>query len=438
MSTHNDIEMRYDRLEARIALVQGRKCDKYDYLISVFCGCIAGIVDSIFVGAAGESILGRWTDAGADKVIKKLARLSGWKPDSAKSETIGNAINFFERRYPVNYDQQYGQAVGNILDMRAQNHHIKSLAHAPDIFGMVFSVMDQLTGSSHFLDNGRLIVFDTQTSMLKGYGNPVAMVFAGVCNWFWHCISDFAGSSNRTDNLSNRGSGIPIPFFELLQLCDFGEIKAAPSEEAMGLADFSVKLFESGYDARFGITMAFPMLICDLMIRFLWGIKQRFYHKKHWKECIPNDRHAELRVMLIVGNGTLCVIDGVDAAIRSGGNAISFFLHFNIVAWFKLSIRVLKEIQMRYDFSYEDLQIQFEYLNHQMQIYLERLKSIDYEDYRKQMIALGEIAVLIGLSEEDASERMGEYIEARHIETDFQDYDRFCECMLDPNKTIKW
>ena len=39
------------------------KCDKYDYLIAIGTGAIAGIVDIMFVGSPTDSKLGKWTDA---------------------------------------------------------------------------------------------------------------------------------------------------------------------------------------------------------------------------------------------------------------------------------------------------------------------------------------------------------------------------------------
>lgn len=435
----DDIVMKYDKLQVRIAMAQGRKCDKYDYLIAIFCGAVAGIIDSVFVGVPGKGILGKWTDASTDSVIKVLAKKHGWAPRS-DSETIGNAIKYFENKYPVNYDQSYGQAAGQLLGMSARNHHIKSLAHAPDIIGLLFSVLDQFTDTSHFLDNGRLITFDTQTSSLRGCNNPYAKIFAGICNWFWHIISDFAGSSNRAEGLMNRGSGVSIPFFEMFQLCDFGEFTYAKSAgtETVTLADFSVKLFEEGYDARFGLTMALPLLLNDLIIRFLWGMKQKFYHKKQWKDCIPGKEHPDLRLMLIVGNATLCLIDGLDAGIRSKGNLLNFFLHFNMIAWFKLSVRIFKEIQIRFNFSYEDMKLQFEYLNYQMQAYLEQLKSIDYDGYYKQLAELDGLACLLEVDIERASSYMSDYIEAHNIETDFQDFDTFFSCIDNSDGIIKW
>lgn len=428
----NSIVMRYDKLQAKIAMTQGRECDKYDYLIAGFSGAVAGMIDSVFVGAPKESILGKWTDVSTDVVIKKLAKMHGWKPQSTNTDNINHAIKYFEAKYPVNYDQAYGKAVGDLLNMNTRNHHIKSLAHAPDLFGLIFSVLDQFTNTSHFLDNGRLIVFDTGTSTLQGFNNPIAKIFAGICNWFWHTISDFAGSGGRTD----RGSGVPIPFFEMFQLCDFGEF--AVKNSTMTLADFSVEVFEQGYDARFGITMALPLILSDLIIRFLWGIKQRFYHKQEWKDCIPRKEHPELRWMLIIGNATLCMVDGLDATIRSNGNLLSFFLHFNIIAWFKLLVRVIQEIQIQFSFSYEDIKLQFEYLNNQMSVYLNKLKSIDYNGYQKQLKELEEISDLLEGNIEEASEHMSKYISLHHIETDFKDFDEFLDCIGDSDRIIKW
>jgi hypothetical protein len=53
-------------------------------------------------------------------------------------------------------------------------------------------------------------------------------------------------------------------------------------------------------------------------------------------------------MMLIVGNASLCLVDGVDAAIRSGGNTVAFILHMNLLAWGRLIVLVFKELRIRY------------------------------------------------------------------------------------------
>lgn len=115
------------------------KCDRYDYLAAVGCGVMSGLVDIFLVGMPNvkttktNSILGNWTDAQADKAVEAFAKSLGWKGNGT-----GSAIGFLERRFPVNYDQGKGKDAGNLLKMRTQNHHMKSLGHSPDIVGLFF------------------------------------------------------------------------------------------------------------------------------------------------------------------------------------------------------------------------------------------------------------------------------------------------------------
>ncbi|AOY76465.1 hypothetical protein [Clostridium formicaceticum] len=137
-------------------------------------------------------------------------------------------------------------------------------------------------------------------------------------------MSGMAGSSGGRGQATGRGSGVPIPFMQLFLLCNFGELLVEQHRQT--LATVMTQVFQNGYDARFGAAMTIPILVNELMIHTLWVIKQRFYEKKDWKDCIPTDKHADLRMMLLIGHGTLCLMDGADAAIRSGGNAVAFIL----------------------------------------------------------------------------------------------------------------
>ena len=146
------------------------------------------------------------------------------------------------------------------------------------------------------------------------------------------------------------------------------------------------KVFEEGYDARFGLTMSIPVILCDLSIKLLWAIKHYFYNKRPLSECIPNKWHDDLRIMLIFGDGTLCLMDGADAAIRSGGNWVNFFLRLNIIAWFRLVSLVLREICIRTGISFP-VQKQLETnakVNDALKLYLSELEQIDFEAFRKE------------------------------------------------------
>ena len=364
------------------AVLKESACDTSDYLISVACGAIAGLVDIFFVGMPGESTLGTWTDLQVDTAVKKFASLSGWNPKPEKADSVASAIGWLEKNYRVNYDQRHTADVGNLFPMNTKNHHIKSLSHAPDIVGLFFSVLNQFTSTSAFISGGQLIMLQTETYELQG-GNFTAKLFCGVANWFGHVMSDIAGSSGSRGN-GGRGSGLAIPFFELFQMCTFGEFQVG--KDRQDFATLAIRAFQEGYDARFGLAMAIPVLICDLSIRLLWMVKRRFYLKMPVNECIPTSRHSDLRVMLLFGNGTLCIMDGADAAIRSDGNWLLFFMRMNIIAWARFLTLVLKEICIRVGISatFEKQLDAYKQITASLRAYLLQLQQIDVEAFRRE------------------------------------------------------
>lgn len=368
--------------------MQKAHCDKYDYLIAAVCGVAAGLIDSVFVGMPNESKLGNWTDQQADNFVRKIAQ-GVWKSDNKKREalrksglskdklkeamknagltdstfrempdTLQKCIQYLENKYKVNYDAAFADKLnvpdGVLEHMWTKNHHLKSLAHAPDLLGLIFSILDQFTGKATFIDNGKIIRVVPKANQnefeLRG-SNFLSKLFCGFCNWIGHLISDYVGSNTtraaQDSNIpSGRGSGLPIPFYEILQLCNFGSFDA--NGESITLAELSVKVFERGYDLRFAETMAIPVFLNELMIRLLWSLKSRFYHKKSWKESIPFGAHPELRRMLLTGYGVLCLVDGVDAALRSNGQLIGFALHLNLIAWSRLAFSGIQEVRALY------------------------------------------------------------------------------------------
>lgn len=354
------------------------RCDKYDYLIAVGCGAVAGLVDIFLVGAPGSE-LSKWTDSQVDGAVRRFAKLCGWDPNAANVDNTRSAIGFLEKKFPVNYDQRSTTDVGGLFSMGTKNHHMKSLAHSPDLVGLFFSILDQFTSTASFLSDGRLITIKTDTYKLQG-NNFISKLFCGIVNWIGHIMSDIAGSSGSV----NRGSGVVIPFFELFQLCNFGSFQVGQNRNT--LATVATKVFQEGYDARFGLTMAIPVVLCDLSIKLIWALKRYFYHKRPLNECIPTKRHDDLRIMLLFGNGVLCLMDGLDAGIRSGGNCVNFFLRLNLIAWFRLITLVLREIGIRLGLSFP-LQRQLESyirINEALQNYMKQLERIDIEQYRKE------------------------------------------------------
>ena len=359
----NANEIILNRRENEIEWLNDR-CDKYDYMIAAFCGFAAGIIDSVFVGIPGQSKLGEVTDKGADFLVSKIANML-WEGDGRSyldgkprmaPDTLQKSISYLEQGFPVNYDARYAPDLLNVNGalgtMTPKNHHLLSLAHSPDIIGLLFSILDQFTGRASFIYSGKLIrlypVKDARNNkiMYMQGTNFESKLFCGICNWLGHLASDLCGSSStRQVRRTGRGMGIPMPFYELFLLMDFGNF------DGHTFAEIAIKVFEDGYDLRHGVAMAIPVFITELSIKIIWMMKKHFYNKKDWRDCIPNKKYADLRMMILIGDTTLCIVDSIDATIRAvatGGNLINFILHMNFIAWSRIIMLVFRELKIRY------------------------------------------------------------------------------------------
>lgn len=351
-------------LEKRIKeefTIKNAQCDKYDYLIAGTCGVIGGLIDVFFVGIPGEGALTKVADSAVDSAVEKFASACGWSGAKNSANSTKSAIGYLEKNFKVNYDQTttYGSngTDGAVENLLPKNHHLKSLGHSPDLIGLFFSILNQFTDTSTFISNGQIITIDTKTHELKG-GNFIAKIFSGFANWLGHLFSDMAGSSGAL----GRGAGIPIPFYNLLLLLDVGEF----NKHKQSFATIATQVFERGYDFRHGIAMAIPVLTTELLTRLMWVSKQRFYHQKPWKECIPSASNPELRRMLLVAHGSLCLIDAGDAALRSGGDMIQFLLRTNLIGWARFGTLALKEIHAWYNAGHIDATAVDEYLDSEL------------------------------------------------------------------------
>lgn len=365
--------------ENREILQKKDKCDKYDYIAAVACGAIGGMVDIFLVGAPGDSILGNWTDKQVDHVVMTFARKLGWNPKERNLNNVNSAIGFLERKFKVNYDQRKPSDVNDLFNIAPGTHHMMSLAHSPDIVGLFFSILNQFTSTSSFISEGQLITVASETFELRG-GNFITKIMCGIANWFGHLMSDIAGSSGS----HGRGTGIVMPFYEVFGLCKLGNFST--KDGMKDFAEIAMQAFSQGYDLRFGLAQMIPLVVTELSIRLVWSLRQRFQYHKSINECVPTMKHSDLRVMLLLGDGTLCVMDGIDSGIRSGGNYLAFFMRLNLVAWFRFVTLVLKEVFIRVGIT-DALQMNieaFKRVNEALLAYLNQLEQIDIELFKEE------------------------------------------------------
>lgn len=341
MSTLTDIVIEYQYNDI-VQNPQDITFDCSDAMFAGMSGLMSGIIDTFLVDIPKTGKLTKLTDDVIDTLVKKVAKLSGWNPTSDKEDNIASAIGYFERNFKINYDHRNSVDVNGTFKMTTINHHIKSLGHSPDPIGLFFSILDQFTNTASFISDGKLIRIDTSSSSLRLQGdNFIAKLFSGFVNWIGHIFSDMAGSSGSRGN-GGRGTGIPIPFMNLFQFLNIGEFQVG--KHLNDFATVMVKVFQEGYDFRHGIAMTIPVLFNELMIRALYVIKRHFQYGIPWDECLPTMKSKIFRWMLLIGTGAMCLIDSIDVAIRSGGNAVLIFLRMNLIAWIRFIYLIIKEL----------------------------------------------------------------------------------------------
>lgn len=205
-------------------------CDRYEFAMAAFCGAAAGLVDAFLLGdvsnAKSESVLKSFSDERVEKVVMAYSRMLG-----GKANDLSGAIAFLEKKYKINYDQRSEKDVSGMFELSAIDHHIKSLAHAPSLVGLTFSIIDQLRDTSTMFSGGKLYVINTSGDEIHVQGKGVKeKLVAAFANWLGHCMSDVAGSKGSARN-GRRGMGLAIPGTEVLM---FSGLKVGKEEELLG------------------------------------------------------------------------------------------------------------------------------------------------------------------------------------------------------------
>ena len=354
----NDAEEELTSIDESIESIKRMRidCDKTDYTLSACSGVLCGIMDVFLVGKPDESPIEKLTDKWFANRTVDFAKLCGWK---GRSE-LSSAVRFLEKRFKVPYDQHgAGDIIAKeLLDLTPSNHHFKSLAHNPTLAGLFFSILDQFNNTSHFVSEGQLITIDNASGSFELKGNSIpAKLLCGFVNWFGHLISDVSGLSGS----KSRGSGIPSPMWSRVNdiIALKRKLNIQTSEFDKNINDLAVKIFKEGFDVRFQTAQAVPVLVNDLIVRFIYAVRRmiKYFSDTNgmersfismWKSCEPFSNPSVMR-MLSVAHGTFCLVDAGDAVIRGFAagagsfNICEFFLRLNIAGIGRFTISLYGE-----------------------------------------------------------------------------------------------
>lgn len=219
----------YD-LNSQIELLSSQ-ADNLDYVVAIASGIACGLLDILWVGEFDLQSVRSIASDKVDSFVKKTAEmLEGKKFDDVKS-----AVKSLEKRFPIPSD-------GNTSDFGGgKQHHLRDFAHHPTIVGLAFSLLTQFTEKSYGTDvNGVFLVVDVPEKSKIFIGKDVPQkILMGTITWFFHLVSDVAGSSSTAG--ITGGTGIPGPILALAK-----EISAIPFFKEIKVdGDMSLSLFLS-------------------------------------------------------------------------------------------------------------------------------------------------------------------------------------------------
>ena len=234
-STYNNLQSEYNLdkiifdLDSKIDILSSR-ADSLDYIIAVASGLVCGMLDVFWVG---DFDLNQGREIASDKIddfVKKIAE----KKSKKKFNDLRSAVEYLEEAYKIPSD-------GNTPDFGGGlQHHLRDFAHHPTIVGLAFSLLTQFTYKSYGTDvNGIFLVVDVPENSKLFIGKDIPeKILMGSITWFYHLVSDMAGSSSTAGKTG--GTGIPGPILALAK-----EMSAIPIFKNVKIGDKSLSLFLS-------------------------------------------------------------------------------------------------------------------------------------------------------------------------------------------------
>lgn len=162
------------------------EADKLDYLVAVSSGVLAGLIDVFYVGTFSLDRASEWGREQLEQVVMKVARIEGYQGND-----LNDAIKTLEKNHPLAADGNTNDFGGGL------QHHLRDFSHHFSIGGLFFSILTQFTGMVVGTDKaGALHIVPVPESHRAFIGKNFQekMVF-GTIGWFFHMVSDMAGSS---------------------------------------------------------------------------------------------------------------------------------------------------------------------------------------------------------------------------------------------------
>lgn len=413
--------------------------DTLDYIVSASSGILTATVDAVLKeirlnkilgNTDGKDLLDFFNESGGQEINKKISKLaqnekvqntakkaiekgtSEVASAENKANKLSGMVSYFEKRFNIPSDSLEHSFGGST------KHHLYDFAHHPSIVGLFFSLLTQFTKKCYGTNKSgtfqvvNLEFSDKESSRIAKVVNKEVKeirvigkdtkekIFFGTVVWYYHLISDLAGSSStlravEKHNISTVGvgAGIPGPLMSLAKALSALPIFSKTKVDDKGretvenkFAQWIDSLFDGSkfsltnengnivkrkidYRTELGIRKelvmeAIPVEINAMFVRTFYFVRRTYTEIKENK--IKNikdlDKIDKKRIfpfmngtvtrMLTVATGCFVATNAaIDAAIslaKSGGNpaifAKQFVMRINFVGVGRFAIAIGSEI----------------------------------------------------------------------------------------------
>lgn len=349
--------------------------DRKDYALAIASGVLAGFVDAIFVEELSLDCANQWGIKQVNEIVFKVAKYKGYK---GKHIDLESAVRYLEKDFPIAADKMTNSFGGGL------QHHLRDFSHHPSLLGLICSFMTQFTGKVYGTDvHGDFIAvkLDKNGLELVGRNFPEKVTF-GIINWFFHLVSDMAGSSG-TIMAGGIGTGIPGPILSFAKECSSLPLFKSRNEKGYKIVSVYIsKLFngtllvdKDGNRIRFDLRtemglgvqiakQAIPVVINECVVRAFYFIHSLMHElarrdirdvrdldQMNWKSLIPFHNRTIDR-MLMISSMTFTIADTADAAVHAAivcnGDFIlfskKFISRFNYLGAGRAALAIVKEV----------------------------------------------------------------------------------------------
>lgn len=333
------------------------EADKLDYIVAVSSGVLSGLIDIFYVGELSLDRANEWGRDKIEKIVMKVAHVEGYSGDD-----LSDAIKTLEKNHPLAADGNTNDFGGGL------QHHLRDFSHHFSIGGLFFSIFTQFTGLVVGTDKVGMphvvpVPKAHRACIGKNFQEKIAF---GTIGWFFHMVSDMAGSSGALMG----GTGIPGPLVSFMK-----ELSALPFFKESGDGDMGFRLWvtklfngtlladhdENGriikdsvkkFDLRTEVGIfgevgrqTIPVLINQCVVRGFYFCRRLAREVRDLgMRCIgdleriaPEDilpwGTPAMRRMVTVSSGVFTGVDIANAAVRAimGKDPVTFFLRVNYV-----------------------------------------------------------------------------------------------------------